>query len=107
MYYHHAFKEILYLADVAENPVRWSLGFAEFDFEVVQHLETVHQAADAVSRLPTDNADDTSPGDDVSTMLIANDAKPEDAYACSCLNCEEQESFEPTLPLVVPLLKTP
>ena len=49
---------------------RWRLRLLEFDFEVQYRPGIVHQAADALSRLPTD-AEDTDPvEDDIPTLAV-------------------------------------
>lgn len=79
----------------------------EFDFRVVRCARITHQAADALSRLPTKIADDTPLGDDVLTTLIVNDAAPDTAYMCCHLTCEEEGVLDLALRLVASLEKKP
>lgn len=77
---HHAL--IPNVSGATERLVRWRFPLSQFDFEVVYYAAILNQAADALSRLITGNAEETSLDDDVSTMLIAHHAELDAACAC-------------------------
>ena len=71
---HHSLRWIMNLANASGRLARWRLRLQEFDFEVVHRAGSVHMAPDAMSRLPTDGADDSELNDDVPVLVISDTA---------------------------------
>lgn len=55
----HVLKWILNAADATGRPALWSLCLSEFDLKVGYIAVIIHQTAYALSRLPTENVNDT------------------------------------------------
>lgn len=68
---------------------------------------TIQQAVDALSRVPTGNADDSPLGDDVSTIQTSSEAELDSAYVYSCIASEEERLLKLALLPVAALMKTP
>lgn len=102
---HLELKWILNLASATEKHARWRLRLLGLSFKVVSLAGIIRQAAEALSKLPTENADNIPLDDAIPTMFIANNTGPGAAYGCPCFNSEDDRSLELTLPLVAILIK--
>lgn len=56
--------------------MRWRLHLLEIDFKAIKPAEISHPVANAFSRVPREDADDTVLDEDVPAMLRANNAEP-------------------------------
>lgn len=66
----------------------WRLRLSELEFGVVHRAGTIHQAAEALSQLATDNEDNTPFMDDVPVLLVSDSPNgPPDGYLCMDYDC--------------------
>ena len=88
---HHSLRWIMNLADASGRLQRWRLRLADFEYDIVHRAGVKHQAADALSRLPT-NGTDQHPLDDGIPTLAIGDSETFDPYdwAEGVLSVEEE-----------------
>ena len=90
---HDALRWLLNLTDASGKLQRWRLRLAEFSFEVVHRPGRVHQAADALSRLPTTDVDTEPIDDDLPTVPPHYDDVPT-VLLCADTSDEYDQTFE-------------
>ena len=88
---HDALRWILNMADATGKLARWRLRLAEYEFDVVHRAGVKHQAADALSRLPTDGEDKAPLDDEIPVLVIQHD----DEQTVSTVVCVH-EQYETT-----------
>ena len=67
---HDSLRWILNLSDATGRLARWRLRLADYDYTVEHRRGIVHQAADALSRLPSDGMDETPLDDEIPLFLV-------------------------------------
>lgn len=58
------------LADLSRKLRHWPLRFSQFELDLVYRAVTKHQAADALSQLPTDGQDTTELDDELLVLTV-------------------------------------
>ena len=67
---HDSLRWIMNLSDASGRLQRWRLRLADFEYDVVHRAGIKHQAADALSRMPTDGSDQTPLDDAIPTLAV-------------------------------------
>ena len=78
------------MADATGKLARWQLRLSELEFDVVHRAVIKHQAADALSRLETSGADDSSLQDEIPVLLCeaTKPTKPTKLTKSICFLCD-------------------